>query len=72
MGWRWAARFKTIYHWKNVSSIAIPPFGAGNGGLDWQDVKPKIESALSDLQDVDVLIFEPTEKYQNIAKNIGV
>ena len=57
---------------KNVSSIAIPPLGAGNGGLDWQDVKPKIESALSDLQDVDVLIFEPTEKYQNIAKNIGV
>ena len=46
--------------------------GAGNGGLDWQDVKPKIESALSDLQDVDVLIFEPTEKYQNVVKNIGV
>ena len=44
---------------KNVSSIAIPALGAGNGGLNWQDVKPKIEFALSDLQNVDVLIFEP-------------
>jgi hypothetical protein len=33
--------------------------GAGNGGLNWQDVKPKIEFALSDLQDVEILIFEP-------------
>ncbi len=57
---------------KNVSSIAIPPLGAGNGGLDWQDVKLKIESALSDLPNVEILIFEPTVQYQNVAKNIGV
>ena len=44
---------------KKVSSIAIPALGAGNGGLNWQDVKPKIEFALSDLQDVEILIFEP-------------
>lgn len=55
-----------------VQSIAIPPLGAGNGGLDWQDVKPKIEKALADLPDVQVLVFEPTAKYQNVAKKNGV
>ena len=24
-----------------IRSIAIPPLGAGNGGLDWEDVKPR-------------------------------
>lgn len=56
----------------NVRSIAIPPLGAGNGGLDWAEVKPHIEKALSDLQDVNILIYEPTSKYQNIAKTKGI
>lgn len=55
-----------------VKSIAIPPLGAGNGGLDWAEVRPHIEAALGDLTDVDVLVFEPTEKYQNVAKRSGV
>jgi O-acetyl-ADP-ribose deacetylase (regulator of RNase III) len=42
-----------------VKSIAIPALGAGNGGLDWQAVKPKIEQALGDLDGVDILVFEP-------------
>jgi O-acetyl-ADP-ribose deacetylase (regulator of RNase III) len=54
----------------HVSSIAIPPLGAGNGGLEWQQVKPVIEEALADL-DVDILVFEPTEKYQNVEKKVG-
>src|SRR6218665_133677 len=29
-----------------VESIAIPPLGAGNGGLDWSEVRPQIEAAL--------------------------
>lgn len=56
----------------NVKSIAIPPLGAGNGGLDWADVKLRIDSALSDLVDVDIYIYEPISKYQNIAKKAGV
>lgn len=56
----------------HVKSIAIPPLGAGNGGLDWQDVKPKIEAALADLPDVDIQVFEPTSQYQNVAKKSGV
>jgi O-acetyl-ADP-ribose deacetylase (regulator of RNase III) len=55
----------------NVKSIAIPPLGAGNGGLDWANVKPEIESALGDL-DAEIIVFEPTDKYQNVEKKSGV
>jgi O-acetyl-ADP-ribose deacetylase (regulator of RNase III) len=55
-----------------IKSIALPPLGSGNGGLDWDDVKPLIVSALGSLEDVDVRIFEPTDHYQNVAKRTGV
>lgn len=44
---------------RGIRSIAIPPLGAGNGGLDWQRVKPMIAEALGDL-DCEVLLYEPT------------
>ncbi|RLA42097.1 MAG: Appr-1-p processing protein [Gammaproteobacteria bacterium] len=56
----------------DVRSIAIPPLGSGNGGLNWSDVKPEIEAILSDLSDVEILVFEPTGEYQNVAKKVGV
>lgn len=55
-----------------IRSIAIPPLGSGNGGLNWENVKPKIENALGSLSDVQVIVFEPTAKYQNVAKRSGV
>lgn len=42
-----------------ISSIAIPPLGCGNGGLDWNVVRPRIEAALSDLSCVDVRVYAP-------------
>lgn len=57
---------------QQIKSIAIPPLGAGNGGLDWSAVKPKIEQSLADLSDVDIWVYEPTKKYQNVAKKSGV
>lgn len=57
---------------KNIRSIAVPPLGCGNGGLEWLDVRREIERALSDLENVDVLVYEPTEAYQNVAKRSGV
>lgn len=42
-----------------IKSIAIPPLGAGLGGLDWAIVRKKIEQAMQPLGDVDVLIYEP-------------
>lgn len=43
----------------NIKSIAIPPLGAGLGGLDWNDVRTRIENSLSKLSDVEVIVFEP-------------
>ncbi len=42
-----------------ISSIALPPLGCGNGGLDWPDVKELIERKLSVLGDVNVVVFPP-------------
>ncbi|MFT5324183.1 MAG: O-acetyl-ADP-ribose deacetylase (regulator of RNase III) [Planctomycetaceae bacterium] len=57
---------------KQIKSIAVPPLGCGNGGLNWQTVRPIIQQALGDLEGVDVVVFEPTAKYQNVAKRSGV
>jgi O-acetyl-ADP-ribose deacetylase (regulator of RNase III) len=63
---QWNVNIPMLYAWVPVSveervlSIAIPALGAGNGGLNWSDVKAKIEKALGDLTDVDVVVFEPT------------
>jgi O-acetyl-ADP-ribose deacetylase (regulator of RNase III) len=56
---------------ERIRSVAIPPLGAGNGGLAWPAVRQRIERALGDL-DIDVEVFEPTTQYQNIAKRAGV
>lgn len=44
-----------------ISSIAIPPLGCGNGGLRWSDVRPLIATAFASLPDVRVVVFEPNE-----------
>ena len=44
---------------RGIGSVAIPPLGCGLGGLDWADVRPQIEQALSTLPDVIVTIYEP-------------
>lgn len=44
---------------RGIRSIAIPPLGAGLGGLDWADVRPRIERAMLGLPDVRVVVFEP-------------
>jgi O-acetyl-ADP-ribose deacetylase (regulator of RNase III) len=43
-----------------IQSIAIPPLGCGLGGLDWEEVRPLIESTFHELPEVCVLIYEPT------------
>ena len=55
-----------------VKSIAVPPLGCGNGGLDWSVVRSLISDALSGLPDTRVIVYEPTSKYQNVAKKQGV
>lgn len=41
-----------------IKSIAIPPLGSGLGGLNWPDIRERIEAALSDLE-VELEVFEP-------------
>ena len=43
------------YH---IKSVAIPPLGAGNGGLHWEIVKKIIEGKLSSLP-IDIIVYEP-------------
>jgi O-acetyl-ADP-ribose deacetylase (regulator of RNase III) len=44
---------------ENVRSIAVPPLGCGSGGLDWAQVRPKIEEAFAQLPGVNVQLFAP-------------
>ena len=44
---------------RNIRSVAVPPLGSGLGGLDWSEVRPRIEAALRDLGDLKVVLFEP-------------
>ena len=44
---------------RNIRSVAIPPLVSSLGGLDWADVRPRIETALGKLDNLQVLLFEP-------------
>ena len=53
------ALVEVIKHNK-LRSVAVPPLGCGHGGLDWNDVRVRIELALRQLSDeVEIQIFEP-------------
>ena len=43
----------------DIRSIALPPLGCGLGGLNWADVRPRIEAAFAALPGVHVLLYEP-------------
>lgn len=50
-----------------IRSIAIPPLGAGNGGLEWPSVRELINRKLKPLTDVQVLLFPPSDAHREIA-----
>ncbi|VEN74039.1 Appr-1-p processing protein [Candidatus Desulfarcum epimagneticum] len=43
----------------NIKSIALPPLGCGLGGLDWNEVRERIENKLSTFSGVEIVVFEP-------------
>ena len=47
---------------RGIRSVAVPALGCGLGGLTWGEVRPRIETALAPLDDVDVLLFGPGEQ----------
>ena len=53
-----------------IRSIAVPALGSGLGGLEWSDVRPRIEEALSRCDDLQAVIFEPrTPPADRIVRN---
>jgi O-acetyl-ADP-ribose deacetylase (regulator of RNase III) len=42
-----------------IQSVAIPPLGCGNGGLNWAEVRPMIESAFAAFPHLSARLFEP-------------
>jgi len=55
------ASLRDVIRDRHIGSIAIPPLGCGNGGLDWSDVRPLIVEALGDLPGVRVMVYPPQE-----------
>lgn len=50
-----------------ITSIAIPPLGAGNGGLIWEKVKSIIISKLNQLE-IDIYVYEPSNEIAEALK----
>ena len=44
---------------RRIGSIALPPLGSGLGGLDWAEVRPRIEAALREFSELKAVVFEP-------------
>ena len=43
---------KDVIRRLGIRSIAMPPLGCGNGGLDWRDVEPIIRTAFEDMPEL--------------------
>ena len=43
------AKFSSAYEMQGITEISFPRLGCGNGGLDWEDVRPMMERYLSVL-----------------------
>ena len=55
----------TLIKQRNITSIALPPLGCGNGGLQWAKVKPMIEDHLGAL-DLRVVVYEPSAAIKQV------
>jgi O-acetyl-ADP-ribose deacetylase (regulator of RNase III) len=46
---------------RRIRSIALPALGCGLGGLEWREVRPRIDAAFASLPEVDVRLYVPGE-----------
>lgn len=42
-----------------LKTVAVPPLGSGLGGLNWPDVRLRLEAAFAKVQDVRWIVYEP-------------
>jgi O-acetyl-ADP-ribose deacetylase (regulator of RNase III) len=72
--WKYPSRYEwieaglhSLVKWlrgTDISSIAIPPLGSGNGKLNWERVKTMIEKVLKEFEkEIDIIIIEPSSEY---------
>jgi O-acetyl-ADP-ribose deacetylase (regulator of RNase III) len=54
---------------RGIRSVAVPPLGAGLGGLDWSRVRPLIERAFANLPNVEVEVYEPHAQGEAVEMN---
>lgn len=50
---------KSIIAKHGITSVAMPPLGCGNGGLDWHQVRPLIVQALAEVA-IPIQLYEPS------------
>lgn len=55
-----------------IRSLALPPLGCGNGGLDWRQVEPLIRATLESLDpEVQVVLYPPGQTPDAAAMRTG-
>lgn len=64
-------KLKELILKEKITSIAIPPLGAGNGGLNWNTVKEELINFSNNLHEIDINIFiyEPSEAEFHLEKS---
>ena len=61
-------KFALIYTENDITSVSFPALGTGNGGLDWEDVRPVMEAYLSPLP-ISVFIHHYSDQTRFAEKN---
>ncbi|WP_314001560.1 macro domain-containing protein [uncultured Paenibacillus sp.] len=56
---------------REITSVAVPPLGCGNGGLNWEQVQPLIEQAAEQLPNVMFWVYPPSGSPQPDKIKIG-
>lgn len=69
-------KFVDSYESRGITSISFPRLGCGNGGLDWDDVRPLMERYLAPLP-IDIFIHDYEqpiglpEHLEDVARRVG-
>ena len=63
---------RRVVHELGLRTVAIPPLGSGNGGLDWNDVEPLIRDEFESDANVTILLFAPSTGTREIAAKVDV